>query len=106
MGAEAGVDAGVVTAAVIGTIVSAALFWLYFDVVALVARRRLENAAPGRERNEIARASPSCAAGCATPPRRRAEGQAARRPRACTPRSSSARGAAETSASACGPGVP
>ena len=41
----------------IGTIVSAALFWLYFDVVALVARRRLENAAPGRERNEIARDS-------------------------------------------------
>jgi len=37
--------------------VSAALFWLYFDVVALVARRRLENAAPGRERNEIARDS-------------------------------------------------
>ena len=57
VGAEAGVDAGVVTAAVIGTIVSAALFWLYFDVVALVARRRLENAAPGRERNEIARDS-------------------------------------------------
>ena len=28
VGAEAGVDAGVVTAAVIGTIVSAALFWL------------------------------------------------------------------------------
>ena len=53
-----------------------------------------------------ARASPSCAAGCATPPRRRAEGQAARRPRACIPRSSNARGAAETSASACGPGVP
>ena len=57
VGAEAGVDAGVVTAAVIGTVVSAALFWLYFDVVALVARRRLENAAPGRERNEIARDS-------------------------------------------------
>ena len=57
VGAEAGVDAGVVAAAVIGTIVSAALFWLYFDVVALVARRRLENAAPGRERNEIARDS-------------------------------------------------
>src|SRR4030095_4790647 len=34
-----------------------ALFLLSFDVVALVARRRLENAAPGRERNEIARDS-------------------------------------------------
>src|SRR4030095_10845472 len=34
-----------------------ALFLLSFDVVALVARRRLENAAPGREQNEIARDS-------------------------------------------------
>jgi len=57
VGAEVGVDAGVVVAAVIGTAVSAALWWLYFDVVALVAERRLENAAPGRERNEIARDS-------------------------------------------------
>jgi low temperature requirement protein LtrA len=57
VGAEAGVDAGIVAAAVIGTAVSAALFWLYFDVVALVAARRLEHAAPGRERNEIARDS-------------------------------------------------
>jgi len=57
VGAEVGVDAGVVVTAVIGTAVSAALWWLYFDVVALVAERRLENAAPGRERNEIARDS-------------------------------------------------
>jgi low temperature requirement protein LtrA len=56
-GADVGVDAGVVAAAIAGTIVSAALFWLYFDVVALVAARRLENAPPGRERNEIARDS-------------------------------------------------
>src|SRR4030095_13627048 len=34
-----------------------ALFLLSFDVVALVAARRLHNAAPGRERNEIARDS-------------------------------------------------
>ena len=40
-----------------GVAVAAALWWLYFDVVALVAARRLENAAPGRERNEIARDS-------------------------------------------------
>ena len=56
-GAEVGIDAGVVVAAVLGMAVSAALFWLYFDVVALVAVRRLSNAAPGRERNEIARDS-------------------------------------------------
>jgi low temperature requirement protein LtrA len=37
--------------------VVAALWWLYFDVVALVAARRLANAAPGRERNEVARDS-------------------------------------------------
>jgi low temperature requirement protein LtrA len=58
-GAELHVDAGVVAAAVIGTAVIAALWWLYFDVVALVAVRRLENASPGRERNEVARDSVS-----------------------------------------------
>ena len=57
VGAEVGVDAGVVVAAVLGMAVAAALCWLYFDVVALVAERRLSNAAPGRERNEIARDS-------------------------------------------------
>jgi low temperature requirement protein LtrA len=57
VGAQAGIDAGVVSAAVLGTAVAAALWWLYFDVVALVAARRLENAKEGRERNEIARDS-------------------------------------------------
>ncbi|MDX6655933.1 MAG: hypothetical protein QOH62_726, partial [Solirubrobacteraceae bacterium] len=38
------VDAGTATAAVVGIVVAAALWWLYFDVVALVAARRLENA--------------------------------------------------------------
>jgi low temperature requirement protein LtrA len=51
------VDAGTATAAVVGIVVAAALWWLYFDVVALVAARRLENAAEGRERNDIARDS-------------------------------------------------
>ena len=37
--------------------VAAALWWLYFDVVALVAERRLSNAEVGREQNEIARDS-------------------------------------------------
>jgi low temperature requirement protein LtrA len=57
VGAESGVDAGVVAAAVVGVIVAAALWWLYFDIVALVAERRLTNAAEGKERNEIARDS-------------------------------------------------
>ncbi|MGI8511674.1 MAG: low temperature requirement protein A [Solirubrobacteraceae bacterium] len=57
VGSEAGVDAGVVAAAVGGIVIAAALWWLYFDVVALVAERRLSNAAPGRERNTIARDS-------------------------------------------------
>lgn len=57
LGAEAGVDAGVVAGAVLGVALAAALWWLYFDVVALVAARRLEKAAAGKERNEIARDS-------------------------------------------------
>ena len=36
------------TAAVLGIAVAAALWWLYFDVVALVAARRLANAAAGQ----------------------------------------------------------
>jgi low temperature requirement protein LtrA len=56
-GASARVDAGVVVAAVLGIVVAAALWWLYFDVVAIVAERRLTKATAGRERNEIARDS-------------------------------------------------
>lgn len=55
LGAEAGIDIGVVVASVLGVALASALWWLYFDVVALVAARRLEEAAPGRERNEVAR---------------------------------------------------
>jgi len=51
------VDAGVVAASVLGIGVAAALWWLYFDIVALVAERRLQHAAVGREQNEIARDS-------------------------------------------------
>ena len=57
VGADAGVDAGVVAAAVLGTVVAAGLWWLYFDVVALYAERRLGRAAVGREQNAIARDS-------------------------------------------------
>jgi low temperature requirement protein LtrA len=56
-GAEGDVDAGVVVAAVLGVATAAALWWLYFDIVALVAERRLSNAERGREQNEIARDS-------------------------------------------------
>jgi low temperature requirement protein LtrA len=51
------VDAGVVAAATLGVAAAAALWWLYFDIVALVAERRLSNAEVGREQNEIARDS-------------------------------------------------
>ncbi|HET9740012.1 MAG TPA: low temperature requirement protein A [Solirubrobacteraceae bacterium] len=57
IGAEGGVTTGVVIAAAFGVMVAAALWWLYFDVVALVAERRLANAEAGRERNTIARDS-------------------------------------------------
>jgi low temperature requirement protein LtrA len=51
------IDAGLVTAAVLGIVVAAALWWVYFDVTSIVAARRLARAKPGRERNEIARDS-------------------------------------------------
>jgi low temperature requirement protein LtrA len=57
VGAEVGVGAGVVAAAVAGMAVAAALWWLYFDVVALVAERRLSQTPVGREQNELARDS-------------------------------------------------
>jgi low temperature requirement protein LtrA len=51
------VDAGVVIASALGIALAAALWWLYFDIVALVAERRLANATPGKEQNEVARDS-------------------------------------------------
>jgi low temperature requirement protein LtrA len=57
VGAEHGIDTGVVVAAILGMAAAAALWWMYFDVVALVAARRLANAPAGREQNEIARDS-------------------------------------------------
>lgn len=48
--------AAVVTASVLGMTVVAALWWLYFDVVALAAERRLTRAR-GAERNALARDS-------------------------------------------------
>jgi len=57
VGGQTRVDAGVVLAAVLGTAIAAAFWWLYFDVVALAAERRLSRAAVGREQNSIARDS-------------------------------------------------
>ncbi len=57
VGARATIGAGVVAVAVLGIVVAAALWWAYFDVVAIVAARRLARAPEGRERNEIARDS-------------------------------------------------
>jgi low temperature requirement protein LtrA len=55
--AEIGLDAGIVVAAVLGIALAAALWWIYFDVVALVAGRRLAEAEPGLVQNEMARDS-------------------------------------------------
>jgi low temperature requirement protein LtrA len=57
IGAKAVIGAGVVAAAVLGVVVAAALWWAYFDVTAIIVRRRLAKAPEGRERNEIARDS-------------------------------------------------
>jgi low temperature requirement protein LtrA len=57
VGAEVGLDAGVVAAAVVGVALVCAMWWVYFDVVALVSARRLARAAEGRERNALARDS-------------------------------------------------
>src|SRR3954471_4398316 len=56
-GATAEVDAGVIAAAVLGVVVAAALWWLYFDVVVIVATRRLARAPVGRVQNSMARDS-------------------------------------------------
>ena len=57
VGARVDLTAGVVTAAVLGIGLAAALWWTYFDVVALVNARRLVLATEGRERNMLARDS-------------------------------------------------
>ncbi|HEU4906290.1 MAG TPA: low temperature requirement protein A [Solirubrobacterales bacterium] len=55
--AELSLDAGIVAAAALGIGLVAALWWIYFDVVALVAEQRLSAAPVGRVRNEMARDS-------------------------------------------------
>ena len=57
VGADHGVDTGVIVAAVIGVAIAAAQWWAYFDVVAIVAGERLAALPPGREQNDMARDS-------------------------------------------------
>jgi low temperature requirement protein LtrA len=56
-GAAGQLDLGIGVAAVLGVAVAAALWWVYFDVVALVSARRLGEAEPGRVQNALARDS-------------------------------------------------
>ncbi|HEV2791509.1 MAG TPA: low temperature requirement protein A [Solirubrobacterales bacterium] len=57
IGASGALDLGIGTAAVLGIFLAAALWWTYFDVVALISARRLGEAEPGRVQNELARDS-------------------------------------------------
>ena len=57
IGVGIGLTVGQGVAAVVGIAIAAALWWLYFDIVAIVAGRRLARAEPGREQNEMARDS-------------------------------------------------
>ena len=56
-GAEAELSAGLIAAATLGIALASGLWWMYFDVVSLVTERRLALAAPGRQRNALARDS-------------------------------------------------
>lgn len=55
VGSTAGVDTGVVVAAVLGTALVASMWWCYFDVSSLAAARLLRDAPVGKEQNELAR---------------------------------------------------
>ncbi|HSK48963.1 MAG TPA: low temperature requirement protein A [Solirubrobacterales bacterium] len=57
IGAHGELDFASGAAAVLGVALSAALWWAYFDVVALVSARRLAAAAIGKVQNELARDS-------------------------------------------------
>ncbi len=57
VGAAGALDLGIGAAAVLGVALAAALWWAYFDVVALISARRLGEAEAGRAQNELARDS-------------------------------------------------
>ena len=56
-GAEVTLTAGIAFAAVAGILLTCAMWWAYFDVVAIVAARRLARAEVGKVQNEMARDS-------------------------------------------------
>jgi low temperature requirement protein LtrA len=57
VGASGELDLGIGAAAVLGVGLTAALWWIYFDVVAIVSAKRLAAAEVGRVQNEMARDS-------------------------------------------------
>jgi low temperature requirement protein LtrA len=57
VGAAHELDLGIATAAVLGVGLTAAMWWVYFDIVAIVSARRLAEAEAGKAQNELARDS-------------------------------------------------
>jgi low temperature requirement protein LtrA len=57
VGATGALTLGIGTAAVLGVALAAAMWWIYFDIVAIVAARRLADTEPGQVQNEMARDS-------------------------------------------------
>jgi low temperature requirement protein LtrA len=57
VGASGELSLAIGTVAVLGIALAAALWWTYFDVVALISARRLGEATIGREQNDLARDS-------------------------------------------------
>jgi low temperature requirement protein LtrA len=57
LGAAHELSLGIGAAAVLGVALTAAMWWIYFDIVAIVAARRLAEAEPGKIQNEMARDS-------------------------------------------------
>jgi low temperature requirement protein LtrA len=55
--AEPELSLGLYVAVVLGAALASAVWWIYFDVVALITERRLIQATPGRQRNVLARDS-------------------------------------------------
>ncbi len=49
------VDGGVIVAAVLGVVLAATMWWVYFDVSAIAAERVLADTPVGKEQNELAR---------------------------------------------------
>jgi low temperature requirement protein LtrA len=57
VGAAGALSFGIGTVGLLGVALTAALWWTYFDVIAIVSGRRLVDAEPGRAQNEMARDS-------------------------------------------------